>query len=71
MKEDRAALYIELWSAGKYAVRRGGSNRALVLKHTQAEALVHAKSLNPLGGTFLRCSSDVESSGSSPWQKLQ
>lgn len=44
---NKDQLYIERRPEGDYAVRKGNSERASAVRHTQAEAIEKARELNP------------------------
>lgn len=46
-KKDSNNLFIERRDDKKFAVRKGGSDRASAVTQTQAEAIARAKELNP------------------------
>ncbi|MEM5346065.1 DUF2188 domain-containing protein [Paraburkholderia azotifigens] len=46
-KKDSNNLFIERRDDKKFAVRKGGSERASAVTQTQAEAIARAKELNP------------------------
>jgi hypothetical protein len=62
-------FYIERRDGGDYAVRRGGSDRASAIEHTQHEAIDRAKQIAPNAPIHVERVRDTNIGGRDKWRK--
>ncbi|MFY9984049.1 MAG: DUF2188 domain-containing protein, partial [Chthoniobacterales bacterium] len=65
--EDK--IYVEKRSDGRYAVRRGNSERASAITDTQEQAIERARELNPGHSPHVERVRDTEKGGRDKWRK--
>jgi Uncharacterized protein conserved in bacteria (DUF2188) len=62
-------LFVEKREQGDYAVRKGGSKRAIAVAPTQKEAIKRAEELNPEKKPLVERVRDTQRGGRDKWRK--
>jgi hypothetical protein len=70
MTTNHNAWYIERRPDGKYAVSRGGAQRASAICNTQAEAIVKAKEMDASMPIHVERVRDVATGNRDKWRKI-
>jgi hypothetical protein len=67
--EDRAASYVQRWGLGRFAVRYGGSNRALFVVDSIEEGVARAKQRGPGRIIYVERSERRRTKSTARWRK--